>query len=135
LCRTVLAAPESNVAVDMPDLIAMAKSAHIDDAGFDRALAQSTQAEVAKTEAGLSHYAQVSSQAIAQVGAQERYASGQATAAFCDNIGFRSVVATTINGVPYHGRVSDDFAQTLVNEDPADFRVVPLNEYVKGVDF
>jgi hypothetical protein len=132
LLRSVLAAPQRNAAADMPALIAMYKSAYLDKEALHRAGAQELQREQAGLQAALNRREQAFQ---GLQGSMRRSADVQAkvVAGWNNVIRQQDVVETTINGVEYHKRVGYDEEHWLV--DSGAFKVVPLSQYVKGVDY
>jgi hypothetical protein len=132
LMRTVLAAPQRNAAADMPALIAMLKSTHVDVEGLNRACAQKLRGEQADLQAALNRREQAFQ---GFQGSMRRAADVQAkvVAGWNNVIRQQDVVKTTINGVEYHTKVGYGLEERLVNS--GDWKYVPLSQYVKGVDY
>jgi hypothetical protein len=139
---TILAAPAHKVSTDGPKLVAMLRSAHLNN----QAIAQSNQfgfQQLAATQRVLNEQGAAISRSIgnSESSAAATYtsegedmtdSSDRATAGFCNNLRDEEVV-TDSEGE--HGTVSNGLGDLLANADPNEFSVVPLSGYQSGVDY
>lgn len=140
LQTTILAAPVAHASADMPALIAMEKSEKVDM----KATRELTMRNIAMINSQSAHL-MAARQTAYNVGSQQRFNSSMArarasrdamdksTAGFIHYINGTTVVQHTPSGG--HATVEANLAGALEKSDPQHFRVVPLKQYVKGVDY
>ena len=144
---TMLAAPINRVAQDMPALLAMFQSERVNMAEFNAVSSAQLKANLAAINAwGTSMRAQSTAshnefEAEQDSRFQESMANMEAsqdsidrsTAGFIHIINGTSVVQDNTTGE--HATMDSDLAGALEKSDPANYQPVPLQEYIKGVDY
>jgi hypothetical protein len=134
----MVSAPAGSFSHDFPLLTAIYNSYRVDqnrEAQITSAYVQYTKEQ---TQRGLAQMAAVRAQNDATFYASMQNAHAvqdsidRSTAGFVNYLGDRNVVAGPSGA---HGTMDDGYAQALVRSDPQAFRIVPVSDYRKGVDF
>ena len=140
LSVTMLVAPVKNAAKDFPALDCDAKSVHLDlvklgiennrniAAIRDQSMLWLAENKAAGNAARDSRFAASIANAQASRDARDR-----TTAGFIRNIQGITVIEQGSTGA--HGTVDYDLASALVHSDPRNVTVVPISQYVGGVDY
>jgi hypothetical protein len=134
----MVSAPAAAYSHDFPLLSAIYKSYRVDqnrEAQITSAYVQYTKEQ---TQRGLAQMAAVRAQNDATFYASMQNAHAvqdsidRSTAGFVNYLGDRNVISGPSGG---HLTTDDGYAQAVVRSDPQEFRIVPVSEYRKGVDF
>jgi hypothetical protein len=134
----MVSAPTATYAHDFPLLTAIYNSYRVDqnrEAQITSAYVQYTKEQ---TERSLAQMAAVRAQNDATFYASMQNAHAvqdsidRSTAGFVNYLGDRNVVSGPSGG---HVTMDDGYAQAVVRSDPQEFRIVPVSDYRKGVDF
>ena len=140
LTMNLVHAPADRADIDLPILWAMMTSVRLDTAKLSAASMVMSQAMFEQTskimndryQANMTSMREKFEHSMAQArntqDAIDRAAAGTVNFALDRNV-------VQYNGDGSHGTMSSDWASVLTRADPQNFSIVPMSQYVKGVDY
>lgn len=134
----MISAPVDRFQRELPTLAAIYNSYTVNQQAMDQQVAQTIAADRAGMARGLAMSQATQSRNAAVFNASMSHARSvqdgidRSTAGFTRYLSDTTVMQSSSGG---RGTVNDAFAQSVVANDPQHFRVVPVSEYQKGVDY